>query len=70
MLIKISIELNGKNHGLAIEIDEDAIKEEHKGDPELKTISDSILEAINKVAKHVVSQITIHKEDGEVDLEL
>jgi hypothetical protein len=57
MKIKISVEVNGKEEGLVIEIDEDKIKKEHAEDPNMKTIGDAIKSTINKVADHIVNQI-------------
>ncbi len=70
MKITISVEVDGKTHGLGIDIDEDAIKKEHLEDPNMTAISDGIVETITKVAKHLVKQIVIVKEENEVDLEL
>ena len=70
MKITISIEVNGKNHGLKIEIDEDQIKQEHRDDPDLKVIRESIINTINKIRDHLVKEITLHKEDDEIEVEL
>ena len=70
MKITISIEVNGKNHGLGIEIDEDQIKQEHKEDPDMKIISESIISTINKIAKHLVKEITYFTDEAEIKVEL
>jgi len=70
MKITISVEVNGRTEGLGIEIDEEKIKKEHAEDPNMETIGKVIKTTINKITDHIVSQISIHKEDGEVDLEL
>ena len=68
MKVTISIEVDGKDHGLSIEIDEEQIKEEVKNDTEhiRKTLKDTI----NTITDHIVNEITFHKEEGEIDLEL
>lgn len=69
MEITISVKLYGKLHGLTIVVDEDAIKQEHKDDPDMKVISDSILNLITKIGKQVVKEMVIYKDEGEIVIE-
>lgn len=69
MKITVSIEINGKSNGLTIEIDEDAIKQEHKDDPNLKVITDSIINTIIKVGRQLVKEIVIYKDEEEIVIE-